>query len=565
MKSRHRLKHYAEESSTSSPATHTDRTHAESRVESEFAPAAAPLVGHGSQMNVQQMQRVVGNAAVQRMLSRTPPRIQRAGEQTGRKTLQAPLFAGEAKLEAVLNDEDRLKSGDRGEPVRKVQQGLLNDNMPLPQFGADGAYGGETSTAVKQFKSKHNLGFVQFGDVGPGTMGKLDELNTPNKPEPPVPPTPETPKDDQGLEDMLDNVWLQHQVLVDTQRDALARLDADLASQETPTDLGVEILKFIVKTAAGALFGGAGGFLSDAIKEGFKKENTSEDDQKLVGDGIDKIFEAAKGAVETAAEEKVTELMAKGEKGVDTFIDGQRATLLDASADEQEAFLVDMKPKLRKPVTQAQGDEISTEDPRISRARKLAQSIKKKRTSAFDRQYTESLAKFAVGQAQQGLGVTNNPEQGTDMSATAFEKLKGDLRGVIELDLDFDQDDPTKKVKIDEAKILGLSEKTRQRLSNMDVSLDSVVLGIPILASGTEIKLGKETELKISQNEKGELFDSGSDTEGRDWLARRGKKVKAELPDLPSSDDVKTGIDDVFREDIDKVKLKDIEDKLEKA
>ena len=566
MKTRRRFTRSAEESTAPSPATHSVHVHRSAVTDHEFAPAAAPLTTHSRHTNVEHMQRMVGNAAVQRMLAAPTPRVQRAGEQTGRRTLQSPLFAGEPKLEAVLNDEDRLKSGDRGDPVRKVQQGLLNDNMSLPQFGADGIYGGETSSAVKQFKSKHNLGFVQFGDVGPGTMGKLDELNTPKKVEPPEPP-----KDDLALEDMLDNVWLQHQVLLDTQRDALTRLEADLAIQETPTDLALEIMKLIVKTAAGALFGGVGGVLSDAIKDGLKKENMSEDDQELVGSGIDAIFEAAKGAVETAAEEKVTDLMAKGEKGVDAFIDGQRATLLDVSASEQESFLLDMKPKLRKPVDPKDVDPASTEDPRITRARKLVKSIKQKRSSAFQTQYTESLTEFAVGQAREGLGATNGTEQGTDMSAEAFEKFKkstkGDLRGVIELEIEFDADDPTKPVKVEEAEILGLSAKTRDRLSAMDTSLGS--LGFPILAEGQDdsfLTIGNTgTVLKISQNEKGEVFESGSDEDGRIWLAKRGKKLKGELPDLPVNDEVKTGIDDVFREDIDRVKLKDLEDKLEKA
>lgn len=510
-------------------------------------------------MPMVQLQRQIGNAALQRLLAEAP-QIQREGE-AGAKTLQAPLFAGDAKLEAVLNDRDRLKPPDRGEPVRKVQQGLLNDGMPMPQFGADGAYGNETSSAVRQFKTKHNLGSTQFGDVGPGTMGKLDELNTPKKIEPPP-----TPKDDTGLEDMLDNVWLQHQLLLDSQRDALSRLEADLAVQETPTDIGLEIMKFIVKTAAGALFGAGGGFIGDAIKDAMKTEMSTED-HELLSTGVDKIFEAAKGGVETFAEEKVSNAMAKGEKGVDAFIDSQRQTLLDVSGSEQESFLVDMKPKLRLPAKPKEGEPPATEDPRIIRARKLVKSIKQQRTNAFDRQYIESLGKFATGQSQQGLGVTTNPEQATDMSAEAFGKLKGDLRGTIKLEIDFDADDPGKKVKVEEAEIIGLSEKTRGRLSALDTSLGS--LGLPILAEGQDnsfLTIGNTgTVLKLGQNERGEVFESGSDDDGKVWLAKRGKKLKAELPDLPGSDDVKLGVGDVFEQDINRVKLKDLKDKLEKA
>jgi len=514
------------------------------------APAAPPFA---------QLQRTIGNSALQRLLAQTP-QLQREGE-AGAKTLQSPLFAGDAKLEAVLNDRARLNAPEKSDSVRKVQQGLMNDGMSLPQFGADGAYGNETSTAVRQFKSKHNLGFTQFGDVGPGTMGKLDELNTPKKIEPPP-----TPKDDTGLEDMLNNVWLQHQLLLDTQRDALSRLEADLAVQETPTDIGLEIMKFIVKTAAGALFGAGGGFIGDAIKSAMKSEMSTED-HELLSTGVDKIFEAAKGGVETFAEEKVTNAMGKGEKGVDAFIDSQRQTLLDVSGSEQESFLVDMKPKLRLPAKPKEGEPAAVEDPRITRARKLVKSVKQQRTSAFDRQYTESLTKFAAGQAQQGLGVTNNPEQATDMSAGAFGKLKGDVRGVVKLKIDFDADNPAKQVKVEEAEIIGLSAKTRERLSAMDTSIGS--LGLPLLAEGQDnsfLTIGNTgTVLKIGQNERGEFFESGSDDDGRVWLAKRGKKLKGELPDLPGSDDVKLGIGDVFDQDISRVKLKDLKDKLEKA
>ncbi|MGB7539434.1 MAG: DUF4157 domain-containing protein [Anaerolineales bacterium] len=91
-------------------------------------------------------------------------------------TFTCPVYMGDSKLEACLNDEDRLRPGDTGASVRKVQNGLLNDNIYVGESGADGIYGEKTSQAVMAFKKKHDLGHSDFPDVGPGTMQKMDEL-----------------------------------------------------------------------------------------------------------------------------------------------------------------------------------------------------------------------------------------------------------------------------------------------------------------------------------------------------------------------------------------------------
>lgn len=110
----------------------------------------------------------------------------------GRKQFDSPDFAGDPKLEACLNDEDRLRPGARGESVAKVQRGLLRDGLDLGPTGADGVYGRLTEAAVREFKKKHTLGSQQFGDVGPGTMAQLDALGTSPTPTPPT-PTPPAP------------------------------------------------------------------------------------------------------------------------------------------------------------------------------------------------------------------------------------------------------------------------------------------------------------------------------------------------------------------------------------
>jgi peptidoglycan hydrolase-like protein with peptidoglycan-binding domain len=115
-------------------------------------------------------------------------------DNSGRKLFDCPDFAGDKKLEACLNDEDRLRPREPSATVAKIQNALLKDGANLGPDGADGKYGAATGQAVMAFKSKYKLGFEKFPDVGPGTMAKLDELCA-KKPEPkppqPKPPAPE--------------------------------------------------------------------------------------------------------------------------------------------------------------------------------------------------------------------------------------------------------------------------------------------------------------------------------------------------------------------------------------
>src|SRR5690348_301972 len=80
-------------------------------------------------------------------------------DSAGRKTFDCPDFAGDKKLEACLNDEDRLGPSEHGQTVAKVQKALLRDGADLGKRGADGDYGSATGRAVMAFKKKYNLGF----------------------------------------------------------------------------------------------------------------------------------------------------------------------------------------------------------------------------------------------------------------------------------------------------------------------------------------------------------------------------------------------------------------------
>jgi Putative peptidoglycan binding domain len=89
----------------------------------------------------------------------------------------------EPTLQACFEDRARLREGDSGEPVRVVQQALVDLTPPLDLGrsgpagdGVDGRYGPKTAAAVRAFKTREGLGYTQYGDVGPGTMRRLNEL-----------------------------------------------------------------------------------------------------------------------------------------------------------------------------------------------------------------------------------------------------------------------------------------------------------------------------------------------------------------------------------------------------
>ena len=71
------------------------------------------------------------------------------------------------------------RDGDGFSPVSKLQQALFELGYDLGDSngtGVDGIYGTRTAEAVRLFKETEELGFEQFGDVGPGTMHRLNEL-----------------------------------------------------------------------------------------------------------------------------------------------------------------------------------------------------------------------------------------------------------------------------------------------------------------------------------------------------------------------------------------------------
>lgn len=130
--------------------------------------------------------------------------------------LKSPRFSGDEVLEACYDNERFLRKGDNGPAVQKIQQALIDSGFSLPRFGADGIFGDETKSAVKNYQQARGL--MPDGIVGPITIGKLDLefLPTPVIPVPPVPAppvtpitpiTPSLPTDSQGRKFHSSGIW----------------------------------------------------------------------------------------------------------------------------------------------------------------------------------------------------------------------------------------------------------------------------------------------------------------------------------------------------------------------
>ena len=81
-----------------------------------------------------------------------------------------------------------VRRGSKGAAVTLLQNRLMEYGYPLPRYGADGDFGGETETAVRQFQADHGLS--SDGVVGPLTWEKI--LGEPQAVQPSVQTTTST-------------------------------------------------------------------------------------------------------------------------------------------------------------------------------------------------------------------------------------------------------------------------------------------------------------------------------------------------------------------------------------
>jgi peptidoglycan hydrolase-like protein with peptidoglycan-binding domain len=136
-----------------------------------------------------------GNATAARLLQRAPLTTTEKA-----RNLSSARYAGDADLEAAYDNSPALRRGNRGEAVKKIQQGLVDAGFPMPvslkSGSPDGVFGRETRDTVTAFQDKYGL--APDGAIGRQTMGKLDELAgsvgpkpTPPKREPEIAATEE--------------------------------------------------------------------------------------------------------------------------------------------------------------------------------------------------------------------------------------------------------------------------------------------------------------------------------------------------------------------------------------
>lgn len=172
--------------------------------------------------SVLRLQRLVGNAATQRLLGGGTTRIQRCNGNpnctcpkcsarraaaaqavadpdeivqrapTATATapaLTAPEIAGDARLQKAAGGDKAsyIRKWQKNDSVKTIQEALLSLNYQLPKHGADGHYGSETQTAIMNFQGENHLN--PDGVVGPKTLKKLNSALLS-----PKPPTPGSPK-----------------------------------------------------------------------------------------------------------------------------------------------------------------------------------------------------------------------------------------------------------------------------------------------------------------------------------------------------------------------------------
>ncbi|MCB0968473.1 MAG: peptidoglycan-binding protein [Ilumatobacter sp.] len=102
-----------------------------------------------------------------------PPAKQGAGPAgTPVSPLVSARFAGDPDLQACRQGQRLFRWGSEGGSVATLQQALIDLGYPLPEYGADGSFGGETHTAVIAYQRDAGLG--RDGIIGTNTIGALD-------------------------------------------------------------------------------------------------------------------------------------------------------------------------------------------------------------------------------------------------------------------------------------------------------------------------------------------------------------------------------------------------------
>jgi peptidoglycan hydrolase-like protein with peptidoglycan-binding domain len=82
-----------------------------------------------------------------------------APESIGGQSRSTGRASGGLRERALALQAAPASVGAAGEPVRRVQQALIDLGYDLGPWGADGAFGDATAAAVRAFKRDEELGF----------------------------------------------------------------------------------------------------------------------------------------------------------------------------------------------------------------------------------------------------------------------------------------------------------------------------------------------------------------------------------------------------------------------
>ena len=107
-----------------------------------------------------------------RIIHATPP-IAKMDTKLGNWTCWGRLKAVdyEGELKPMEDERDTIRKGAKGPLVTQLQGLLIRSGYPLPRYGADGSFGGETVQAVTGFQKDHGL--TVDGICGPKTWAAL--------------------------------------------------------------------------------------------------------------------------------------------------------------------------------------------------------------------------------------------------------------------------------------------------------------------------------------------------------------------------------------------------------
>lgn len=465
-------------------------------------------------------------------------------------------------------------------PRVKLLQHRLNERTSA-DLNVDGMWGDKTSDALESFQLERNTLPTEVVDpaTGDALMGSEPGPGEPPGTAPPevVPPGVEPPGVEPPgveppgaqppgtappqaapfnphVESRLEAVMEEYRFIFLLQKDALRRLEGDLAEIE---DAEPGLLLDLMHTAVGAVMEAFVGLTFDDLKAAIDELAA-----ELTPEQHAATTDKASAGVAEAAKKTMDEELATTSPGVDdvaAFIETQMSGATDGAAELHRNYLVETKPAM----STLQPGEVATQDasdPRVERAEKLRKQVRKGRFRAFDIAYDQALSRWSVYLAQKAVHVTGEGsttvggdfgQEGTNLADQ--DKTSG-AAGIMQLT--FKAAEPDDDVTLETVEIIGLSEKVRDRLNKSDRSLDS--LGFPTRAEGdlTEGEfLGIDfdpADVVMARNEVDQDFltDDGG-TDGRAWLTAKAQHEEGPLGSegLPPSPErgAKIVLDDLMR------------------